>query len=142
MILNRSAESLSKELYAHRTDGVDKVNQMIGETRKKYITDIAGQESTYREKEEQARAYLAADPEPVDLKEYRMIQREVDATGWTPYQAAQVVLAIADQWRTLAADVEGLRRGYTVQVEAATSKAEIAALVYDLTLTLEAFNGA
>lgn len=142
MILSRSAESLSKELAGHRQRASAEINKRIGETRLLFITDIPGQQATYLAKEEQAKAFLAQDPEPTDLTEYGFIEQEMLATGWTAYVAAQTLVNMAYYWRPLAEQLEGLRRGYTVQVEAATSLAAIETALSDLEAILALYSNA
>ena len=63
MILTRSSASKVKELAAEKVVAVSKVNRMIGEVRLQFITDIPGQSIIYANKEQEARDYLAADPD-------------------------------------------------------------------------------
>lgn len=142
MILNRSNASLELEMAGHRRDAIGKINKMVGETRLEFITDLPGQEATYLAKEQEAAAFLSADPEPTDLTDYQFIEQEMIATGWTAHATAQTLANMAHYWRLLAAQLEGLRRGYIVQVEAASTQPEIDVLVDDLKASLRAISGA
>lgn len=142
MILARSDASKGKEIVGHRAKAVAQVNQMIGDTRLLFITDIPGQGAIYAEKEAEAIDYLSHDPEPTDLTPYPFIDQEMIATGMTGYECAQLFLNMAALWRPLGAQLEGLRIGYNQQINAALSKPDIDLLLNDLEIILQAYANA
>lgn len=97
------------------------VNEVVGRARLRFITDIPGQEMIYTIKEQQARTYLAADPEPTDLSEFRMIATEVAVRGITPYEAAQLILNLSSIWQQVGGALEDIRLQAVMDIDAATT---------------------
>jgi len=93
------------------------IDEAAGRARARYITVAPGQESTYQLKREQAQAYKNAGYTGAVPA---LVQAEADATGSTPQQAADNILAVAAQWETLAAQIEKTRRQGKLQVDAVT----------------------
>lgn len=98
--------------------------------RLQFITPGAGQALEYEATERQARAYLAAgSPEPFDAAAYPFIEAErqavLAATGMLPSPADIVtsVIASADGWMTVGAEIKRLRRAAKMAIEAAESVA-------------------
>ncbi|MFC6640809.1 MULTISPECIES: hypothetical protein [Sulfitobacter] len=139
MILTRSAASKGQEMTRHRAAAVAQVNQMIGDTRLIFITDIPGQGAIYAEKEAEAISYMALDPAPADLAPYPFIEQEMLATGMTGHECAQLFLNMAAQWRPLGAQLEGLRIGCNHKISAALSKQEVDLVLADLEAALRAY---
>lgn len=84
--------------------------------RLRHITPGAGQAATYILKDQQARAYRAARyPAGVPL----MVHAEARATGASAQAAADAIIAKADAWMALAAEIEQVRRTGKVAVVAA-----------------------
>ncbi len=114
-------------LPALKADAVARVDRAAGAARARYITTTPGQEAVYALKREQAAAYQAAGY-PADTTGYPLIAAESAATGVTPTQAADTILATAAQWIALAAAIEQLRQGakaaIAVDVDAVTVAAE------------------
>lgn len=142
MILNRSAASKAQEIAGQRAAAISEINRMIGEARLRYITDLPGQETIYGEKEREAIAYLATNPDPefpgpVDQAQYPFTFRECEGAGYTPWEAAQLFLNMAAQWRPLGARLEGLRIGHIATVSAALTVEEMDAARADLAAILE-----
>jgi hypothetical protein len=71
------------------------IDAAAGAARLRYITDVPGQQVTYLRKAEQAAAFTAAGFVG-GVPAY--IQAEADATGQTPAQACQSILAVSDLW--------------------------------------------
>ncbi|MBB5987441.1 hypothetical protein [Sphingobium lignivorans] len=108
-----------------------KIDQEAGAVRERFITVIPGQETTYKEKEGQARAWLtAADPDPEDPA-YGMLAREAEECGISISEVAASSVAMADYWRPINERIEARRRGRKEAVKAATTVAakEAAAIV-------------
>lgn len=83
-----------------------KIDAGAGATRLLFITDIPGQQTTYKRKEEQARAYL------VDQGgTYPLLEAEATATDRTVADLVAEVVAIADYWIALDDAIEAARRG-------------------------------
>ena len=116
---------------------IDLVNKVAGETRIKYVTNVPFQEAAYQMKEADTRRYKA-DGYPSDLTLYPFTAFEADATGLTPTQAADLVIAQADQWVLLSAMIEGLRRKATVSIEAVTDWQQVSVVAQSYIAQLEA----
>ena len=97
------------------------VNGAAGEFRKRFITDIPGQDATYLAKEVEAKAWTA----DADATLFPYLSCEAEATGQPIADVAALVLATAEQWRALDPRIEGQRRGATVAISAATNMAAI-----------------
>lgn len=105
-----------------------------------WITDGSGQAQEYRKTEEQARAYVAASyPTPFSTTTYPMIhaemlakadaglitlstQSEIDAAA---ADVADEIIAEADAWLAAAKTIKRYRRRAKLQIEAATTFAQI-----------------
>lgn len=122
-VIDLPAEAVARLLEDHRKNAINAINQTAGSVRAKYMTVIPGQEATYLMKEAEVKAYLA-DPTPV-ATDYPMLKAEADACGMTLAEVATLVSTTAAAWKPLAAQIEGLRRGAIVAIEAATTAAEI-----------------
>lgn len=71
------------------------IDRAAGAARLRYITEVPGQQGVYLRKYDQARAYLEQ-PDAENVPPY--VQAEADAMGLTPAEAAQHIVAIAQQW--------------------------------------------
>jgi hypothetical protein len=111
-----------------RSQAVVAINQAAGTSRAKFITVIPGQEMTYAEKEREALAYLA-NPSPVPA-DYPMLVAEATATGVTLPELAAEVVQVAEDWRLVGSEIEGIRRGAIVAVQQATTTAEVDAVTW------------
>lgn len=112
----------------YKAEAIGQVNLAAGNARAKYITVIPGQEATYLWKEQEARAWSAATA-PVD-EDYPILYAEAQACNLTMAEVVALVLTTAAQFRTLAAEIEGLRRGTITAIEAASTWYQVeAALV-------------
>ena len=100
------------------------IDAHAGEARARYITSVPGQETTYREKEDEARAFIAGNAGP-----FPFLEQEATYTNATVADVPNLVVATADAWRPLAAAIEGMRRGYKVQITGAADAAAIDAIV-------------
>lgn len=142
LVLNRTPVSKKKELDQAKAQVLRTVNTAIGEKRKDYITAIAGQEMIYLEKEREAKSYLAADPEPVDLTGFPFLAAEAGAAGYTPYQLAQIILFKAEQWRGVGPQLEALRVGTGVAIDLAESLEAVAEILADFQIAMAAAQAA
>jgi len=106
---------------------VNQVNQGAQASRQKYITVIAGQETTYYLKQLEAAA-LVNDPSATAAK-YPYTFAEAAATGSTPAALAATVNATAAAWTAVNVQIESLRRGAIVAIGNATDIPTINSLV-------------
>lgn len=136
--LTRTATSIATEISTCQTAAVAAINAAIGDKRTGFITAIPGQEMIYGDKEAEALAYLALDPEPADLSGFRWMPGEIGVTATTPYELAQVWVNTAAMWRIIGPQLEHLRLGTIAQVQAATTPAAIDAILSSFTTTLQA----
>jgi hypothetical protein len=106
------------------------IDTAAGRARARYITAVPGQEATYLLKEQQSRSYIAAlasETPPFDASAWPLVAAEAAATGASPAAAALSVIAQADAWMPLNAQIEQLRIGAKRAVESMTDPAEIRA---------------
>ena len=104
-----------------------RINNLIDAARAPYVTDIAGQEAIYAEKAKEAVAYVAAILP--DLSDYPFISAEIGITAPDAYALAQVWLNMVALLRAVGAQSEQVRLGAIGQINAATSLAEIEAVL-------------
>lgn len=128
---SRSSNSKSKELEDAQSKARNLIDKTIGEVRLKFITDLPGQETVYKQKEQEAITYLALDPEPATLEGFPRLVREVGITAPTALELAQLWIFMAEQWNAIDYDLEQLRVGYKTTVTEATSIAVIDAAVVE-----------
>lgn len=114
-------------LAAEKRAAVAQVNGMADQVRRMFITPIIGQEMVYLEKEAEARRYLN-ELEP-DLSDYPFISAEVGVSAITAQQVAQLYLNLGAQWRVVGSMLENVRLGSIAAIEAATTLAQISAVV-------------
>ena len=114
----------------------------MAEVRRAYITELPGQDMIYLAKEQEAQAYLAADPEPVDLAPFPFIAGEIGTTGQTAYEVAQVFANLAGLWRAAGAALEAVRMSGPAALEACTTPAEVAAALAAILAEIEALQPA
>lgn len=131
-----SAELVADALNRAKDAGVDRVNDAIGDIRLKYVTDIPGQQTIYTEKQDEAQAYLAANPAPATLADYPLLAAEVGVTAPTAYQLAQVWANKAQLFKQVAAITERLRMQSGGAIAAATTEAGVDAAVQTALTTL------
>jgi hypothetical protein len=99
-----------------------RIDEQAGIVRRRYITAVTGQESTYLVKERQAEAYKRAGYAGAVPA---LVQAEADATVQTAQQACDAILAERDLWIAKAAQIERERRKGKLAVAAATTQAGI-----------------
>lgn len=130
----RRPEEMAAQLVAARLAAVGQINALAGGVRRRFVTDIPGQEALYLMKEAEARAWLmAATPAPAD---YPLIAAEIGITAPDADQVAQVYLNLAAIWLQAAARLETARLGHILAAEtagtpdaAATAAQAFAALI-------------
>lgn len=121
MPLDKYAEDYTlDELKRHAKRDMD---AGAGTIRSRYITTSYGQAETYLAKENQARSYKAA-VSPIDA-EYPMLLAEVGITAAAVSLVADAIVAKANEWQTLAGQIEAVRLGTKQQIDAATTEEEI-----------------
>jgi hypothetical protein len=118
--------------------GIALINFYIGETRKRFITSIPGQDMIYLEKEREAKDYLALEEEPETLQDFPFIAADVGVTAPTPFQVAQVYMNLASAWKVIGPQLEYLRLTTIKAVNEETSTTRIKLIVETLKQTLEA----
>lgn len=106
------------------------VKESIATARLDRITSLPGQDAIYQAKENEAVAYLAA-TNPV-LTDYPLLNAETGITAATPEELANLWLALAQQWRSVAAQLEAARMTANASIGSATTIAEIDAALATL----------
>lgn len=119
--------TLQKDLTPIKEAAKLEVDAAAEAYRLKWITPGSGQAMVYQEKAAQARAVLAGEPGT-----YPLIEAEIGITGDTAEEVAQIVLATAAQWTTIAAAIEATRLATKRAIDQATSEHQIKQLVEDL----------
>jgi len=105
--------------------------------RQKYITTLTGQDDVYREKISEAIAHASANY-PADLTNYPFINAEVQATGSTPQQASDSIIAARTIWTTKMAAIEQIRRKFKIDIDNATTIEEVETIKTNAITALQA----
>lgn len=124
-VLPLSTSEQTDRLKTARTDAIERINAMAGWVRARYLTMAPGQEAAYAAKETEARAYLANPG--TDITRYPYLAAEARHTSTEIADVAAAVIAAATAWETVAAEIEGIRRGSVIQAAAAQTPDEAAA---------------
>lgn len=106
---------------------LDRIDQLAGKARLRYITSVPGQAETYQKKEEQARTWAASNfsGEPPSF-----IAAEASALGRDPVAVAQEIIGLANYWMNFKGpEIEACRRKWKVAVESATSVIQVDNLI-------------
>lgn len=120
----------ARRLALEKTHARAELAAAIAAARTALITDLPGQSMIYLAKEAEARAWLA-DPAP-DMAEYPMLSAEIGITAPDAQALAQIWLNMATLWRSAAATLEARRLTLTAAIDAATTVAEVEAVVDQL----------
>jgi hypothetical protein len=115
---------ITRPLNALKTEAQARVDELAGQTRLKYISTSPGQDATYTAKLRDAEAYIAADY-PTDASGYKWIGAEAAHTQMTPAQVADRIIASANLWVTIGAEIEGARQAAKVAIKAAATASDI-----------------
>lgn len=112
----------AEEFAARKIGAVAQIDRMAEEARAGFLTPGAGQALTYQRKEEEARAWT----EQSDEADFPFLQAEAAATDVTVSELAAIVVVQADFWRTIGAQIEGIRMGAKKAIRDADSIEEVA----------------
>lgn len=96
---------------------LEKIDREAEQVRALFITNTPSQPAVYLQKESEARAYME-NPD-IDDAEIPNIAREAVRTGTTKAEVAANILALAQQWRQISAEIEDLRLAAKDAVRAA-----------------------
>ncbi len=107
-----------------KLQAVEHVNNVIGEKRKAFVTDLPGQQMIYLRKEEEARAWVA-DPGTPDIADYTLMGAEIGVTAATGDEIAQIWLNLSALWVGAAAYYENIRLSTINAINAAPTIAAI-----------------
>ena len=110
-------------LTVPKAAAIHAINTEAEAIRNRFITPGAGQALTYQRKEIEARAWS----EGAAAEDFPFLAAEAASTGMAIGEVAALVVAQADAWIAIGAQIEGLRRGALVAVEAAETPSEITA---------------
>ncbi|MCU0826663.1 MAG: hypothetical protein MUE52_04495 [Tabrizicola sp.] len=101
------------QLARARLDAVDRINAATDAFRRRFYTDITGQDALYLEKRAEALAYVREaeeSGEPKDLADYPLIANEIGVTAPTPWQLAQIWLHLSGAFKSIGAATERPRQ--------------------------------
>lgn len=124
-------------LEEHKANAALIVDDYAGTTRSRFITVAPGQEMTYQEKAEEAADYVTAGY-PADTSNFPFVAAEIAATGKPKEQAADDILAQKSAWIVVGAQIERIRLGGKVQIDAAANISEVDGVVNSTKLLLDA----
>jgi hypothetical protein len=111
-----------------RAQALDQIDQAAGAARLRYITEVPGQQAVYVSKELQSRQFKAAGYPAGAVPPYVAAEVQAMGEGTTPQQAADSILAIADQWQgVLSPQIEQVRLKGKWAVQAAVTAAAVQA---------------
>lgn len=127
-----------EELDAREARLHAQIDREAGVFRKRFITDVPGQQQTYAEKEREARAWTA-DADPAD---FPFLAAEAAARDVSIADVAALVIATADAWRLLGAAIEGARMGSKAAVTAAKTAGDWGAMADAAQINWEDLKGA
>lgn len=120
-----------------KNTNIEVVNQIISKLRSQYITTGAGQELTYQQKMLEVQRY-ETDTQPTGSN-YPYLQAEATATEMSLNDVYVLVKNTAEQWKSLGASIEGLRRGTIVAINKATDEYKIGFIIKDFMSKVETF---
>ena len=107
------------EIAAAKAAATAEVDSQAEVTRLLYVTPGSAQALVYEAKRHEAISFMAdQSPDPAD---YPLLGAEVGITAATLAEVADAVLAMAAQWRSVAAEIERLRLGAKAAISAATT---------------------
>jgi len=113
-----------EQIQEAKNNSYNSIDTIAERTRLRFITGGAGQSMTYQLKGSEADAYAAAGY-PADLTDYPFIQAESTATGASPTDAANNIIAQRDAWLVVGVNIEEIRISGKVSVTNATTMEEI-----------------
>jgi len=131
-----TVEDIVFDMNDVKANGRYQIDYAAEMTRLRYITNGAGQAMVYQEKAIEAAAYAGAGY-PADLTSYPFIQAEVNASGLSAQEAADAIIAIRTSWIAVSAQIEEVRLGAKVLVNAATTKAEVDTIIANTAAVLD-----
>lgn len=113
--------SQSETLAGVQQRGCDVIDAAAGAARARFVTVSSAQDSTYTAKYAQAQAYIAAGS-PDDASAYSWIAAEATATGKTPKETAEIIVAAGDKWANeIGPKIEGTRIAAKDKISASTT---------------------
>lgn len=127
-------EAHAQTLAAARVEAIAQINAKVSIVRRRFVTDIPGQEALYLLKEQEARDWIAE----VE-RDFPLIMAEVGITGDTPDQVAQVYLNLGAIYLQAAAVLEQVRLSKIAAIEAAQTSEDIEAVISDFPALIESF---
>jgi hypothetical protein len=115
---------MTRPLERLKAEAEKRVDALAGQVRLKYISSSPGQDATYALKLKDAEAYIAAGY-PAEATDYKWIAAEAAHTQMTPAQVADRIIASANLWVTIGAEIEGARQAAKVAIKAAATASDI-----------------
>lgn len=104
-----------------RADVKPALDAAAGKARARYITIAEGQEMTYNQKHVESLAFRNAGYPEADLSNYPFVSGEARRLKSTGQAGADFIIAMADQWRGLAAYIEDTRLDAKADIDAETN---------------------
>jgi hypothetical protein len=134
VITSKPPEEIEANLVNTKLRAYAKINNAAEAKRLQYITPGAGQANSYRQKYEEALAFLDdTDPQAGD---YPYIFLEAAATGAGTIEVAQLIVSTRNLFVQLDAVIESKRRGYVVAIDAAGTKEDVESILESVSYEL------
>jgi hypothetical protein len=131
LVVEKTSEEINQEIFPEEVlKAKHALNIKVTKARRMYITALPGQDAIYQAKENEATAYLAA-TDPV-LADYPLLNAEVGITAATATELANLWITLAQQWRSVAAQLEAARMTANASIGSATTIAEVDAALATL----------
>lgn len=118
-----TSADINKKLTKDKRLAIQYINMTTGRKRRRYITTQPGQEMVYKQKEEEAKAYMANNT--IADADIPHIISEVGVTAADKASVAAVILGLADYWVAASAAIEKTRLQAINAINAATTEQEI-----------------
>lgn len=114
-------------------EGLFNIDKEAEYVRRSFITTIPGQILNYTIKESEARRFIS-DGRPTDTTKYKMLTAESKSRKIDINDLADIIIAKADEWITISANIEAIRLQYKDLIKSLNSeKIEIG----DITIIVE-----
>lgn len=120
-----------------KASALSQIDLKAGHVRLRFITDIPGQQATYMRKTEEARDYVEGVYSGLPTPPY--LAAESAATGMSPRECAEAILATAKKWNeSIGPYIENVRISGKKDVNSATTTAKVAVALANAISTLDA----
>jgi hypothetical protein len=128
--------TFGQNLKTDKAEGVAKANAMINAVRQAIATDIAFQDEAYKEKRDEAEAYLAS--QPATLEAFPLLESITVIRGMSAFDLAELWMTTNSDWVPALKTTEIIREKANVAIAAATNRAGVQAAIAQLQADIDA----